>query len=82
MIFITLEWAKKKYLSSLGFIYMGSSLVKFIFFFALFYPTYNMDENVEKQEFITFFIPYAAALIYETTHLVRILNRETNITKE
>lgn len=80
LIFIILNLAKKKYLNSLGFIYMGGSFIKFAFFFMLFFPNYHEDESIEKIEFLTFFIPYSAALVYETMFLVKLLNRETHIT--
>ena len=80
LIFIILDLAKKKHLSSLGFIYMGGSFIKFAFFFMLFFPNYHEDETIEKIEFLTFFIPYSTALVYETMFLVKLLNRETHIT--
>ena len=61
---------------SLGFMYLGGSLFKFLIFFLLFYPGYKADGDVSKLEFATFFVPYALCLIVETTVLVRMLNRQ------
>jgi uncharacterized membrane protein YidH (DUF202 family) len=64
-----------KLADKLGFIYFGLSLVKFVFFFLLFYPTYKEDGDVSRAEFSTFFIPYAICLALETRFLVKELNK-------
>lgn len=64
-----------RFAASLGFIFFGSSLLKFALFFVFFYPTYHADGDVDKTEFITFFIPYALALIAETRFLVAEMNK-------
>ncbi len=64
-----------KFAASLGFIFFGSSLLKFALFFVFFYPTYHADGDVGKYEFITFFIPYALALTAETRFLVIEMNK-------
>ena len=61
---------------SLGFLYLGGSLLKFLVYFLLFYPDYKADGTVSKLEFATFFVPYALCLIVETTVLVRMLNKQ------
>jgi hypothetical protein len=78
VIFIILELAKKRFVTSLGFIYMAGSLVKFTGFFIFFYPTYNSDGDIGKPEFITFFVPYAVCLAFETYYLVQMLNNDKN----
>jgi hypothetical protein len=75
MIFIILQLAKKRFVTSLGFIYMAGSLIKFTGFFIFFYPTYHADGNVGKPEFLTFFVPYSVCLAFETYYLVQMLNR-------
>ena len=52
--------------NQIGFLFMGGSLIKFLFFFLLFYPTYIGDGTMSRQEFAAFFIPYAIALFLET----------------
>lgn len=59
---------------NLGFIFMGSSFVKFAVFFMVFYPVYKSDGDVSKIEFAQFFVPYAISLTVETLFLIKILN--------
>ena len=61
---------------SLGFLYLGGSLVKFAVYFVFFYPIYKEDGELSKAEFATFFVPYVLCLVVETTVLVRKLNRQ------
>lgn len=76
LIFIILQLTKKKFKASLGFIFMAGSFIKFAGFFTFFYGTYLSDGDIDKPEFLTFFIPYASSLIYETYYLVSMLNKE------
>lgn len=64
-----------KLASSLGFVFMGGSLLKFALFFLLFYPSFNHDQEVSKIEFAAFFIPYSISLITEVIFLSKILNK-------
>ncbi len=70
IILILLLKAQKRFQNSLGFLFMGSSFLKFGLFFTLFYPTYYLDKDVDKQEFLTFFVPYGTCLIFETKILI------------
>jgi len=74
-IFISLDQLKKNYAQNLGFMFMASSLFKFAIFFILFYPTYNLDGEVTRIEFSSFFIPYGVSLLIETLFLVKLLNK-------
>ncbi len=65
---------KDKLSSSLGFVFMGGSMVKFGLFFLLFYPSFNQDGDISRIEFASFFIPYAISLIVEVVFLVKTLN--------
>ncbi len=65
----------KKKKDQVGFLFMGSSLLKFALFFLVFYPLYKTDENIERAEVITFFIPYFTGLFLETGILVQKLNK-------
>ncbi|WNH08587.1 DUF6168 family protein [Thalassobellus suaedae] len=65
---------KKKLKDQLGFIFMGASMLKFVFFFLLLYPEYNSDGNLSRLEFFTFFIPYVVCLITESIILSKFLN--------
>lgn len=65
-IFILLYQFRKKLKNQIGFLFMGGSLLKFVFFFLLFYPTYKSDGDMSGLEFAAFFVPYAVALFLET----------------
>ena len=65
---------KKKLRDQLGFVFMGTSMLKFVFFFILFYPGYNADGNLSRLEFLTFFIPYVISLIAEGVILSKFFN--------
>ncbi|MGB0175813.1 MAG: hypothetical protein ACPF9D_01520 [Owenweeksia sp.] len=61
--------------NSLGFLFMLGSGLKFILFFAFFYPLYKADGDMSRPEFFTFFIPYAVCLLFETQLLIRVLGQ-------
>ncbi len=65
---------KKKLKDQLGFIFMGASMLKFVFFFIFLYPEYNLDGDLSRLEFFTFFIPYVVCLITESVILSKFLN--------
>jgi hypothetical protein len=73
--FILLIKLQKKYTNSLGFIFMGGSLVKFAVFLVFFNPHYKLDGAIYVAEFSAFFVPYGIGLTIETISLVRLLNR-------
>lgn len=59
---------------SVGFVFMGFSALKFLYFFVRFYPSYKSDGVIETAEALTFFIPYLTALILETILIAKGLN--------
>lgn len=63
--FIGLLVAKRRYLPNLGYIFMYTSLVKFLIFYIIFKPYYNINGDVEIAEFLTILIPYSIALYLE-----------------
>ena len=65
---------KKKYPNQIGFLFLGSSFVKFLMFFMLFHGPYKADGNIDTLEFLAFFIPYGICLILETIYLSKWLN--------
>ena len=65
---------KEKYTNQLGFLFLGSSFVKFLTFFIVFHAAYKADGNIETLEFLAFFIPYSLCLILETIYLSKWLN--------
>jgi hypothetical protein len=58
-----------------GFVFMGGSGIKFIFFFLFFYPVYKEDGQISKPEFLSFFIPYTICLFTEVYFLVKRLKQ-------
>ncbi len=74
-ILIGLLKVRVAFQSSLGFLFLGSSFLKFGLFFALFYPVYSADGDVDRSEFFTFFIPYSVCLVFETLALVKVLSQ-------
>jgi hypothetical protein len=62
--------------SNLGFIFMGGSMLKFLVFFLLFYPSYKSDGLITSVEFSSFFIPYVICLSFKSVLLIRVLNRQ------
>lgn len=67
--------APEKFQNSLGFLFLGGSFVKFIFFFSVFYGDFTADGRIERLEFFTFFVPYSAALVMETKTLIHKLSQ-------
>tara|TARA_R110000850_G_scaffold9219_6_gene34172 strand:+ start:1029 stop:1421 length:393 start_codon:yes stop_codon:yes gene_type:complete len=67
--------APERFRNSLGFLFMGGSFLKFAVFFIFFYPAYKEDGEIGKQEFSTFFIPYAVCLFFETKALIHRLSQ-------
>jgi len=65
---------KKKYTNQIGFLFLGSSLVKFLMFFMVFHGPYKSDGNIDALEFSAFFIPYSICLVLETFYLSKWLN--------
>jgi hypothetical protein len=74
-IYGALYLLQEKMTSQLGFLYMGGSLLKFLFFFILFYPSYKLDGEMSNAEFAAFFIPYAISLILETSGIIKFLKK-------
>lgn len=72
--FALLYFFKERFKDTLGFIFMGVSLLKFLAFFIWFYPMYKADLVIDIYEFAAFFTPYTVALIFETSILAKLLN--------
>ena len=74
-ITVLLYVLRVKQAHNLGFIFMGSSFVKFAVFFIVFFPVYKLDGDVTKFESAQFFVSNAISLTVETVFLIKILNR-------
>ena len=75
VIYLILYLLKNKMTAQIGFLYMGGSFVKFIFFFIFFYPFYKIDGKLDSLEFAAFFVPYVISLIFETLGVIKILKK-------
>ena len=74
-IFVALYIFRVKLKNQIGFLFMGGSFLKFIFFFLLFYPAYKADGEMSRLEFAAFFIPYGISLIIETVFTAKMLKK-------
>ena len=72
--YLCLAYFSRKDQTQLGFIYLLFSGLKFFLFFALVYPLFSADNVIQRQEFITFFIPYVSCLFIEIRQLIKLLN--------
>ena len=59
-----------------GFLFMFGGLIKFIFFFIFFYPSFLQDGNISRAEFFAFFAPYATCLFVNTKLLIHKLSKD------
>lgn len=66
----------EKYFYQLGFIYLGSLLVKLAIFFLIFYEPVLTNKNITKIEAISLLIPLGLSLILEVYFLAKILNKK------
>ena len=74
IVYFVLLFLKEKQSKNLGFVFLFTSFLKFIFFYGALYPSFNQDGVISRTEFFVFFIPYAASLIFEVRSLVVVLN--------
>ena len=65
---------KEKYSNQIGFLFLGSSFIKFAVFFIVFHGAYKANGSIETLEFLAFFTPYSICLIFETFFLSKWLN--------
>ncbi|MDP3313182.1 hypothetical protein [Lutibacter sp.] len=75
-IFISLVKLKEKQNHLLGFVFMAGSFLKFGAYFIFFNPLYKENGNVSNIEATTFMIPYLMCLFFETTYVIKMLNKE------
>ncbi len=75
IIYAVLLILEKKYNHLLGFFFMGGSMLKMAFFFIFFSSYYRADGKITTSEIFAFLVPYGICLIFETTALIKRLNR-------
>ena len=76
LVYSLILFLSTKHSNILGFVFMSSSLVKFGLFFLIFYPDFKQDGEMNRVEFLSFFIPYCISLSMETTFLIKHLNNQ------
>ena len=75
LFFGVLLFFKNKQSSQLGFIFLGSSILKFLLFFIILSPLVRTEHGIKSPEFISFFVPYAVSSTFEVLCMVRLLNK-------
>ena len=75
VIYLSLFLLKNKMSEQIGFLYMGGSFVKFLFFFIFYYPYYKLDGGLDSLEFAALFVPYVISLILETLGVIEFLKK-------
>ena len=55
----------------LGYAFLFSSMLKFLLFLTLLYPSYKLEFRLRSAEFAGFFVPYAVCLVLEVLFLVK-----------
>jgi len=71
--FVVLIFSMRKFVSSLGYILIYISFLKFLIFYFLFKPYYNINQSVEIDEFLTVMVPYGVTLAAEIYSLSKAL---------
>jgi len=61
--------------NKLGFVFLYSSIFKFLLFFIIIKPNLILTEGIKGIEFANFFIPYGICAAIETIYLVRLLGK-------
>lgn len=72
-IFTIIYLLRNQFKTQLGIFFIVGSAIKFLFFFMLFYPSFNADENINLTEFASFFVPYSICLLVETFFIAKVL---------
>lgn len=75
VFFGILTYFIRRYKSNTGFVFLYSSLAKFILFYIFIYPGYDNFDGVRSSEFASFFIPYSLSISLEIYYLIKLLNK-------
>lgn len=75
IFFLLMIKFSRKYTERLGFMFLYSSLLKFLLFFLFIYPQFGEFNGVKSWEFSSFFIPYLLSISSEIYYLIRLLNK-------
>ena len=69
-----LSWGMQKKKANLTVLYLLTVALKLGVYFLFFYPKFQEDDNLLRQEFFIFFTPYALGLLTEIILLARRYN--------
>jgi hypothetical protein len=75
IFFGVLIYYKERKSEQLGFIFLFSSLLKFILFFFFIYPDIQALNGMKNLGFVSFFVPYSICLFTEIYFLIKLLNK-------
>ena len=73
VITLCVLFLKDMFQTQIGFIFLGFSMLKMLFFFIFLNPS-NADNEVSSYDALAFFIPYGLNLIMELVIVVKVLN--------
>ncbi|MBL1279875.1 MAG: hypothetical protein COA33_006370 [Fluviicola sp.] len=76
LFYITLLIFKEKKSNQLGFIFLFSSMTKFLLFFIFIKPFLTTSNGINIAEFLAFFVPYGVSLFLEVNSLIRLMNQD------
>lgn len=71
--FAVLLHFKKKKSDQLGFIFLLTSMSKFVLFLTLIYPGIDSSNGLKTPEFASFFLSYGISTVLEMVYLIRFL---------
>ena len=72
--YLALAYVSRKDETQIGWFFLLFSGLKFLLFFVLIYPLFKADGVLERQEFVTFYVPYVSCLFIEIRQLTKFLN--------
>tara|TARA_B110000285_G_scaffold23452_1_gene22624 strand:- start:259 stop:645 length:387 start_codon:yes stop_codon:yes gene_type:complete len=76
VFYFVLLYFRRKRPEQLGFIFLFSSMLKLLLFFAILKPLISNEDGTKTIEFIAFFVPYGISMISETYSIVTLINKE------
>ena len=76
IFYFVLLYFRRKKPEQLGFIFLFSSMLKLLLFFAILKPLMSSEEGTKTIEFIAFFVPYGISMICETYSIVTLINKD------
>ena len=74
IVFLVIKVLSARHQSKIGFIFLYSSLSKFLLFYILILPGFGEINGVRSPEFVSFFVPYFLSTGLEIVYLTKLLN--------